>query len=274
MEELFRLDNFTYTTSAWIGLKKSGSKRWRWALADPEFYKEGETEYRNWAPNEEAVFLDFEDCVMMDSSGQFYSTYCFTIRSFMCYDGEYSAEDILSEEVSILILFSLLGQGDNNQKYVLVNEAKSWRDAQSYCRQHHTELVSMRNEDENLQIQQLIPAGHYVYIGLFKDNYVWSDNSMSSFRNWDSNQPDGSGECVTQLLRDDRLWDVQTCSTHQPFFLRKKRQILKIAVKSHQEASDLQLKTAIMAKLQQKLKELGMAFYTKLEWRMTTNGRV
>ncbi|KAL0189893.1 hypothetical protein M9458_016992, partial [Cirrhinus mrigala] len=197
VEKLFGLDNFTYTTSAWIGLKKSGSKRWRWALADPEFYKEVETEYRNWAPNEEVVFLDYEDCVMMDSSGQFFSTYCFTIRSFICYD------DILSEEVAILILFNLLGQGDNNQKYVLVNEA-------NYCRQHHTELVSMRNEDENLQIQQLIPAGHYVYIGLFKDNYVWSDKSTSSFRNWGSYQPDGSGECVTQLLRDDRLWDDLT----------------------------------------------------------------
>ncbi|RXN04508.1 macrophage mannose receptor 1-like protein [Labeo rohita] len=67
------------------------------------------------------------------------------------------------------------------------------------------------------------------------------------------------------------------CFTIRSFMcydVRKKRQILKIAVKSHQEVSDLQLKTAIMAKLQQKLKELGMAFYTKLEWRMTTNGRV
>ncbi len=122
------------------------------------------------------------------------------------------------EEIFILILLNLLGQGDNNQKYVFVNEPKSWRDAQTYCRQHHTELVSVRNEEENHQIQQLIPAGHFAYIGLFKDNYVWSDNSTSSFRNWDSAQPDESGECVAQQLRDSKLWDDQTCSAQKPFF--------------------------------------------------------
>ncbi len=47
MEELLALENFT-SISAWIGLRKTEHKLWRWALADPEFYKDGETEYRNW----------------------------------------------------------------------------------------------------------------------------------------------------------------------------------------------------------------------------------
>ncbi|XP_016348347.1 macrophage mannose receptor 1-like [Sinocyclocheilus anshuiensis] len=255
MEELLGLDSFTYTESAWIGLKKSVSKQWRWALADPQFYQEGETEYRNWATKEEEVVIEYEDCAVMYTDGHLYDTYCFPIRYFMCYDG----------------------QGDNNQKYVFVNEPKSWRDAQTYCRQHHTELVSVRNEEENRQIRQLIPAGHFAYIGLFKDDYIWSDNSTSSFRNWDPDQPDESGECVAQQLRDSRLWDDQTCSAQKPFFcsaLRKKRQIFKIQVKSHQDVSDLQLKAAILAKLQQKLEELGMAYDTKLEWRKLTDGRV
>ncbi len=80
MEELLGLDNFTYNESAWIGLKKSGSKQWRWALADPEFYQEGETEYRNWAAAEEEVIVEYEDCAVMYTDGQFYDTYCFPIR--------------------------------------------------------------------------------------------------------------------------------------------------------------------------------------------------
>ncbi len=51
MEELLALENFT-SISAWIGLRKTEHELWRWALADPEFYKDGETEYRNWGPNE------------------------------------------------------------------------------------------------------------------------------------------------------------------------------------------------------------------------------
>uniref|UniRef100_A0A671PN21 C-type lectin domain-containing protein n=1 Tax=Sinocyclocheilus anshuiensis TaxID=1608454 RepID=A0A671PN21_9TELE len=107
----------------------------------------------------------------------------------------------------------------NNTRFVYVPTPMNWMNAQKYCRQqHHTELVSVRNEEENRQIRQLIPAGHFAYIGLFKDDYIWSDNSTSSFRNWDPDQPDESGECVAQQLRDSRLWDDQTCSAQKPFF--------------------------------------------------------
>lgn len=75
----------------------------------------------------------------------------------------------------------------------------------------------MRNEEENRQIQQLIPTGAVTYMGLFKDAFVWSDNSMSSFRNWESSQPDGSGDCVVHS-RQSRLWDDQECSDARPFF--------------------------------------------------------
>lgn len=75
----------------------------------------------------------------------------------------------------------------------------------------------MRNEEENRQIQQLIPTEDVTYMGLFKDAFVWSDNSMSSFRNWESSQPDGSGDCVVHS-RQSRLWDDQECSDARPFF--------------------------------------------------------
>ncbi len=75
----------------------------------------------------------------------------------------------------------------------------------------------MRNEEENRQIQQLIPAESVTYIGLFKDAFVWCDNSTTSFRNWGSGQPDGSGECVVHL-RQNRLWDDVKCSDARPFF--------------------------------------------------------
>lgn len=115
-------------------------------------------------------------------------------------------------------LFYLQGQNYNEHRYIFINDPKPWREAQRYCRQFHTDLVSVRNQDENLQIQQLIPAEQVTYIGLFQDAFTWSDNSTSSFRNWASSQPDGSGECVAQHLRDQRLWADQNCGNPQPFF--------------------------------------------------------
>ncbi len=75
----------------------------------------------------------------------------------------------------------------------------------------------MRNQEENHQIQQLVPAGNVTYIGLFKDAFAWSDNSTSSFRNWGSGQPDGSGECVVHS-QQNRQWDDEKCSDSKPFF--------------------------------------------------------
>uniref|UniRef100_A0A671P2L7 C-type lectin domain-containing protein n=1 Tax=Sinocyclocheilus anshuiensis TaxID=1608454 RepID=A0A671P2L7_9TELE len=121
----------------------------------------------------------------------------------------YWARAALTAANSCLCLY-LLGQ--KCSKYMFINKPKSWRDAQTYCRQHQSDLVSVRNQVENLQIQQLIPAANVTYIGLFKDPLVWSENSTSSFRNWESGQPDGSGDCAVHL-RQNRLWDDQKAVT-------------------------------------------------------------
>ncbi|XP_043099226.1 bone marrow proteoglycan-like [Puntigrus tetrazona] len=161
-------------------------------------------------------------------------------------------------------------------KYMLINDPKPWRGAQSYCRQQRSELVSVRNKEENLQIQQLIPAGDVVYIGLFKDAFVWSDNSTSSFRNWNFGQPDGSGECVVKL-RQNRRWDDQRCIETRPFFCYERivfRQILKLKVESDQNVNDPDIKAAILEQIKQKLISQGISVHANLQWKQQENGDV
>ncbi|XP_063042906.1 uncharacterized protein si:dkey-88n24.6 [Engraulis encrasicolus] len=56
---------------------------------------------------------------------------------------------------------------------------RTWRAAQSYCREHHTDLASVKNKEEQ---EELKWQGYHNWIGLFRDDWVWSDQNKSSFR--------------------------------------------------------------------------------------------
>lgn len=65
-------------------------------------------------------------------------------------------------------------------RFSFVNKSMSWMEAQSYCRQHYTDLASVRNKSEN-ELIHLISSSQQIWIGLYRGPWKWSDGSSTSF---------------------------------------------------------------------------------------------
>ncbi|KAM9407692.1 putative C-type lectin domain family 20 member A isoform 1-T1 [Salvelinus alpinus] len=268
MEDLNRLITSVSDHNLWyrIGLKKGDSMKWHWSLADRRFYREGETGFRNW----DTGTPQNGNCVLMSTAGLWHNTSCDDQHHFICYDGKQ----------------------DNNLRYVLIQENKTWIYAQGYCRHYHTDLVSVRNQTENTEIEKKISLrGLPVWIGLFQDSWRWSDQSDSSFRNWwpESFSTDQSFICTMMSSHPSySKWYNNPCDTTTPFICygpavetpekpQLKRQVVRMKVSPKDQNlnfSDSAVQDSILQDIRNKLKEQGLPAGIKVTWKKQPDGKV
>uniref|UniRef100_A0A8C9U2K2 C-type lectin domain-containing protein n=1 Tax=Scleropages formosus TaxID=113540 RepID=A0A8C9U2K2_SCLFO len=130
---------------------------------------------------------------------------------------------ILHVCLHIIGLFSCL-----TPQYHFVNMSKNWTEAQSYCREKYTDLVTIDNPEEMNRVINRVNLTGYTgpaWIGLEKGNsdyWQWSDQRNSSFRYWAPGKPDnntGNEKCtvatITQTLSG--TWDDRQCGENHPF---------------------------------------------------------
>ncbi|XP_073726281.1 C-type mannose receptor 2-like, partial [Misgurnus anguillicaudatus] len=136
----------------WIGLNKSSVYKWKWSLGDP-------VKYTNWYNGDSN---GSDHCVYMRDGSWHHQDCKQNTKRFICYNGD--------------------------KGFIIDGSSVSWRDAQIFCRQHHTDLISVRNQIENQQIQKIMNDTNIseVWIGLFSDSWEWSDKSESGFRYWNT----------------------------------------------------------------------------------------
>ncbi|KAL0162998.1 hypothetical protein M9458_042397, partial [Cirrhinus mrigala] len=88
--------------------------------------------------------------------------------------------------------------------YVFVNESKTWAEAQRYCREKYTDLATIENEQQTVQLMNTVndDSIDLAWIGLYDnlDSWKWTlDDSdffkvgEKNFRNWYNQGPDNYG---------------------------------------------------------------------------------
>uniref|UniRef100_A0A3B3HJU1 C-type lectin domain-containing protein n=2 Tax=Oryzias latipes TaxID=8090 RepID=A0A3B3HJU1_ORYLA len=170
--------------------------KWHWSLPGLSFIKE-EAYWSYGEPNnhqsELCVYLR-ENLTWVDDY-----QYCTMDQRFICYNGE-------------------------------LKTPLNWTNAQRYCRENHTDLISGRQQLDQLNKTwtdnmkgKLSNTATRVFIGLFSDMWAWSNESSFSFRYWDP-QSDRDKSCA--VLTNKGMWSTDDCSENRPFICYKDHVIL------------------------------------------------
>lgn len=95
----------------------------------------------------------------------------------------------------------------------------SWREAQDYCRLMYTDLVAIHSVAEQQNVLSLVYTDS-VWIGLFSDDWTWSDGATSFFRYWEAGKPlnlFNISNCVAMQMSANGMWGDSLCDKRLPF---------------------------------------------------------
>ncbi|TNN40102.1 Macrophage mannose receptor 1 [Liparis tanakae] len=251
----------TIQSPAWIGLFYLVDN-WKWSLSNASFYEPGEKDFRRWNDGEPNHHLSLENCINMLSDGKWNDMFCTRYYKSVCFDV----------------------RGPNT--FVFIDTLMTWIEAQSYCREHHTDLASVRNMEENQMVQNLIPFEGEVWIGLYLDNWQWSDGSGSIFAEWNPlvpRPPDASSDaCVAADFSADGKWETLDCNIKSAFICNidvdaVPKQVVKVRLEkrsSSLDPNDPVVMEDLLKKLKQRLKDQGLDDDIQLSWRKQSDGKV
>ncbi|KAL7851010.1 hypothetical protein AOLI_G00213660 [Acnodon oligacanthus] len=171
--------------SAWFG------------LISGQWSDEGFSTFRYWANGQAFESFSTNECaaMMMSDSGKWNQSRCDLQNPFVCYGG-------------FQTLFRL---------YHFVNDPKTWKNAQTYCRNRFTDLASIDSvKDMNRLMKLIVDVGYSgsLWIGLTQaaqPRWGWSrgDELLSNFSNWGAGRPNGAGKCAVTV---NGVWRDYNCT--------------------------------------------------------------
>uniref|UniRef100_A0AAZ1XG31 C-type lectin domain-containing protein n=1 Tax=Oreochromis aureus TaxID=47969 RepID=A0AAZ1XG31_OREAU len=127
----------------------------------------------------------------------------------------------------------------HSREYHFVNQKMTWTEAQSYCREHFTDLVTIYNSNINQLLFSMGPKiEDSAWIGLYDDVFTWKWSmegklfyvgSTHEFLIWAKDQPNcaNAKEYCVALEGQTELYD-RSCGESYPFlcYNGRKRDLL------------------------------------------------
>ncbi|KAK5623603.1 hypothetical protein CRENBAI_011065 [Crenichthys baileyi] len=226
-------------------------------MSDPNFYQHEENQFRNWAAGEPNNEFGIEICGKMVKDGFWNDVPCSQTLNAVC--------------------FNVSG---TTPGFYYTSSKMTWTQAQSYCRKHHTDLASVRHMSDNQVIKNLITE--QVWIGLYRDSWKWVDGRNSSYRYWNTGEPNNQKwkeECAAANFGNAGKWEDWSCGGNKAFICysapRSQQVIkLKLVFSSSLAWDNSAVLKDLLKKLKQKLKDDGVKGDINLSWRKHLDGKV
>ncbi|XP_060890783.1 P-selectin-like [Labrus mixtus] len=103
-----------------------------------------------------------------------------------------------------------------------ISSNRRWLEARQWCQQHFTDMVSIRNQEENDFLnKRLLFLKNYYWIGIKKEEgeWIWAQNKNKvpqEAQNWAQNEPDNvaANNCVEIYIKRDTdpgKWNNEPC---------------------------------------------------------------
>ncbi len=117
--------------------------------------------------------------------------------------------------VSLFVSSGLQGGGVSYAHY---SAKKNWMNSLDYCRSYHTDMAYVSSTGENSRIANVAQTwtGNKVWLGLFNDDWMWSDGGETSFRFWLSNTP-YQENCASVAASQQGRWVGVQCNEKAMF---------------------------------------------------------
>ncbi|XP_071316084.1 macrophage mannose receptor 1-like [Trachinotus anak] len=245
----------SHVAYTWIGLHKGGTDRWMWSDGS------GRAHFTNWGEGDPNNVAGNEGCGEMSETDKWNDVYCGEEKSFVCYER----------------------REDGKGRYVYYSEKKTWDNSQEHCRNNHNDLASVRTGADNSEIASLIKTWigslgfrNKVWIGLFKDAWMWSDGRETSFRYWLKGSPHRGG-CASVAVSQQGRWVEAQCNQKTTFVcqggLKVKKMLIRMKVRSDLYVINSTVRDALLKKLETGLRHQGVTDFN-LRWRVDIGGSV
>uniref|UniRef100_A0A672PA51 C-type lectin domain-containing protein n=1 Tax=Sinocyclocheilus grahami TaxID=75366 RepID=A0A672PA51_SINGR len=143
-------------------------------------------------------------------------------------------------------------------RFVLIEEPKTWAEAQSYCREKYTDLVTVQSDADRAKLKEAVDAVSFTsvaWIGFYKVFWLWShQNTVISYAKWGNQEPNllkTHEACAT--VSEYEQWSDTSCTELKYFFCQTGKKLYSTFVQLCSGCSviifDLSFITCILTRL-------------------------